>query len=330
MKSYQNDTSTFSFKELLEMKEKKPVDLMPPPRAPIRTMKDIIQELKKNLVETPSNAKQNLQLQEELNKIKMMNKENSYNNNNALSTNKYNNLFNSLNNISNNNVNNSINNNENEALLTDYETCLNNISNNNVNNNINNNENEASLTDFETCLNNNSHNSHNNEQILDEDNPLNLSFDNVKEKEKEAYIKFNKLPIPKNKSEIKIFVNNIICYINALLSYPSIKNNNKLNDDLFIFKYKLEIRYNDYRNYGLNEQYFINKLNQSQEELINKLKETIKNEKKEDNLNVGSMNINNIINVHNNYFFMGKKRKKSLSEIKSITDGSSSYEEEGN
>ena len=302
MKSYQNDTSTFSFKELLEMKEKKPVDLMPPPRAPIRTMKDIIQELKKNLVETPSNAKQNLQLQEELNKIKMMNKENSYNTNNSLSTNKYNNLFNSINNISNNNVNNIINNNENEALLTDYETCLN----------------------------NNSHNSHNNEQILDEDNPLNLSFDNVKEKEKEAYIKFNKLPIPKNKSEIKIFVNNIICYINALLSYPSIKNNNKLNDDLFIFKYKLEIRYNDYRNYGLNEQYFINKLNQSQEELINKLKETIKNEKKEDNLNVGSMNINNIINVHNNYFFMGKKRKKSLSEIKSITDGSSSYEEEGN
>ena len=300
MKSFQNDTSTFSFKELLEMKEKKPIDLMPPPRAPIRTIKDIIQELKKNLVETPSNAKQNLQLQEELNKIKMMNKEYSYNNN-ALSTNKYNNLFNSLNNIS----------------------------NNNVNNNINNNENEASLTDFETCLNNNSHNSHNNEQILDEDNPLNISFDNVKEKEKEIYIKFNKLPIPKNKAEIKIFVNNIICYINALLSYPSIKHNNKINDDLFIFKYKLEVRYNDYRNYGLNEQYFINKLNQIQEDLINKLKETIKNEKKEDNLNAGSMNINNIINIHNNYFFMGKKRKKSLSEIKSITDGSSSYEEDG-
>ena len=300
MKSYQNDTSTFSFKELLEMKEKKPVDLMPPPRAPIRTMKDIIQELKKNLVETPSNAKQNLQLQEELNKIKMMNKENSYNTNNSLSTNKYNNLFNSINNISNNNVNNIINNNENEALLTD----------------------------FETCLNNNSHNSHNNEPILDEDNPLNISYDNIKEKE--TYIKFNKLPIPKNKAEIKIFVNNIICYINALLSYPSIKNNNKINDDLFIFKYKLEIRYNDYRNFGLNEQYFINKLNQSQEDLINKLKETIKNEKKEDNLNVGSMNIKNIINVHNNYFFMGKKRKKSLSEIKSITDGSSSYEEDGN
>ena len=92
----------------------------------------------------------------------------------------------------------------------------------------------------------------------------------------------------------------------------------------------METRYNDYRNHGLNEQYFINKLNQNQEELINKLKETIKNEKKEENLNFGSMNINNIINIHNNYFFMGKKRKKSLSEIKSITDGSSSYEGEFN
>ena len=88
----------------------------------------------------------------------------------------------------------------------------------------------------------------------------------------------------------------------------------------------METRYNDYRNNGLNEQYFINILNQNQEELINKLKETIKIEKKEENSNIGNLNIKNIINIHNNYFFMGKKRKKSLSEIKSITDGSSSYE----
>jgi alpha-galactosidase/6-phospho-beta-glucosidase family protein len=139
-------------------------------------------------------------------------------------------------------------------------------------------------------------------------------------------MKFNKLPNPKNKAEIKIFVNNLISYINFLFSCPSIKNNNKLNEELFIFKYKLETRYNDYRNHGLNEQYFINKLSQHQEELINKIKEAIKNEKKEENMNLGSLNINNIINIHTNYFFMGKKRKKSLSEIKSITDGSSSYE----
>ena len=291
MRCCQNDTSTFSFKELLEMKEKKPIDLMPPPRTPVRTMKDIIQELRKNLTETPSNAIQNQQLQEELNKIKLINKENSYNSN-YISSNSFNNIFN-------------------------------NINNNTNNNNFINNESDALLTDYDTCLNNNSHHSHN-EQILEEENPLNTSLDTGKEKEN--YIKFNKLPSPKNKAEIKIFVNNLISYINFLFSCPSIKNNNKLNEELFIFKYKLETRYNDYRNHGLNEQYFINKLSQHQEELINKIKEAIKNEKKEENMNLGSLNINNIINLHTNYFFMGKKRKKSLSEIKSITDGSSSYE----
>ena len=295
MRCGQNDTSTFSFKELLEMKEKKPIDLMPPPRTPVRTMKDIIHELRKNLTETPSNALQNQQLQEELNKIKMLHKENPYNNN-YISSNNINNIINNINNNTNSNI---INNNESDALLTDYDTCLN----------------------------NNSHNSHN-EQNLEEDNPLNSSLDTGKEKDN--FLKFNKLPSPKNKAEIKIFVNNLISYINFLLSCSSIKNNIKFNDELVIFKYKLETRYNDYRNHGLNEQYFINKLNQNQEELINKLKETIKNEKKEENLNLGSMNINNIINIHNNYFFMGKKRKKSLSEIKSITDGSSSYEGEFN
>ena len=291
MRCCQNDTSTFSFKELLEMKEKKPIDLMPPPRTPVRTMKDIIQELRKNLTETPSNAIQNQQLQEELNKIKLINKENSYNSN-YISSNNLNNIFN-------------------------------NINNNTNNNNFINNESDALLTDYDTCLNNNSHHSHN-EQNLEDENPLNTSLDTGKEKEN--YIKFNKLPSPKNKAEIKIFVNNLISYINFLFSCPSIKNNNKLNEELFIFKYKLETRYNDYRNHGLNEQYFINKLSQHQEELINKIKEAIKNEKKEENMNLGSLNINNIINIHTNYFFMGKKRKKSLSEIKSITDGSSSYE----
>jgi hypothetical protein len=294
MRCNQKDTSAFSFKELLEMKEKKPIELMPPPRTPIRTMKDIIQELRKNLTETPSNIIQNKQLQEELNKIKSMNKDNSHNNS-FISSNNFNSIFN---NINNNTSIINITNNENDTLPTEYDIYLNH---------------------------NNSNNSHN-EQNLDEDNALNLSLDIGREKEKDNYIKFNKLPNPKNKSEIKIFVNNLLCYINFLLSCPSIKNNNKINDELVIFKYKLETRYNDYRNNGLNEQYFINILNKNQEELINKLKETIKIEKKEENSNIGNLNIKNIINIHNNYFFMGKKRKKSLSEIKSITDGSSSYE----
>ena len=278
MKCNQNDASTFSFKELLEMKEKKATELMPPPRTPVRTMKDIIQELRKNLTETSSNAQQNQQLHDELNKIKLMNKESPYNSN----------------------INNII-----------------------FNSNINNNESDALLTDFDTCLNNNSHNSHN-DQNLDDDYQLNSSMETGKEKEN--YIKFNKLPNPKNKAEIKFFVNNLICYINCLISCPSLKNNTKLSDELLVFKYKLETRYNDYRNHGLNEQYFINILSQNQEDLINKIKETLKNDKKEENSNYSCLNINNIINVHSNYFFMGKKRKKSLSEIKSITDGSSSYD----
>lgn len=276
MRCNQNDVSTFSFKELLDMKEKKPIELMPPPRAPIRTTKDIIQELRKNLIETPANIIQNQQLKEELSKIKIMNKENSLN---------YSVI--SLNNIS--TTNNNINNNEGDNLLTDLDT----------------------------------HNSHN-ELNLDEDNILNTSIDTPKEKE--SFIKFNKLPSPKNKSEIKIFVNNIISYISYLVVCPIKKINSNFNDELIIFKYKLETRYNDYKNHGLNEQYFINKLIQIQQELINKLKENIKLEKKDENSNINALNINNIINIHTNYFFMGKKRKKSLSEIKSITDGSSSYE----
>ena len=183
-----------------------------------------IQELRKNLTETSSNAQQNQQLQDELNKIKLMNKENSFNNSLLLS-NSFNNIF---------HINNS---------------------NTNINN-----ENDTLLTDYDTFLNNNSHN----EQNIEDDNPLNISLDTGKEKEKENYIKFNKLPNPKNKAEIKIFVNNLLCYINIMLSCSSMKSNTKFNDELFIFKYKLETRYNDYRNHGLNEQYFINILNQNQ------------------------------------------------------------------
>ena len=109
MRCNQNDTSTFSFKELLDMKEKKPIELMPPPRAPIRTTKDIIQDLRKNLIETQANIIQNQQLKEELNKIKLMNKENSFNYS-----------FLSLNNLPSLNTN--INNNESDNLLTDLET----------------------------------------------------------------------------------------------------------------------------------------------------------------------------------------------------------------
>ena len=292
MKTNPKEKSTFSFKEMYENKDTKKEYLMPPPRTPLRSVQNYIQELRKNLTGNPQNIQQNLQLQEELNKIKLMNKE-SYNNNN--------NIYNA------------------SSMI------------HGMNNIINNNNNESEVTDFETGVNNNSHNDIN---INLEEDQLNCSLDNLKEKDKEKdkenlkennFIKFDKFPSPKNKTEIKFFFTNLSCYINSLLSCNITKNNNKLYEDLLIFKYKLETRYNDYRNRGLNEQYFINILNQNQEELINIMGTGIKNDKKEDNLN--SININNIINIHSNYSFIGKKRKKSLSEIRSITDGSSSYED---
>ena len=277
-------------------KDKNLEDPFQPPRAKPKNSQNIINELRKNLTEKPQNSQQNKQIQEELNKIKMM-QNNNYSSNN-------------LNYLYSNSINNT----------PSVTHMINNLTNNN----------ESEITEFENGFNNNSHNSHN-ELNLEEDQ-LNTSLEVSKEKEKEKtekdfQIKFDKFPTPKNKSEIKIFFMNLICYINSLLSTCSLKNNNKLYDELTIFKYKLETRYNDYRNHGLNEQYFINKLKESQEELINKIGIGIvsKKDKKEDSLN--SLNLNNIINIRSNYTFIGKKRKKSLSEMRSITDGSSSYEE---
>jgi hypothetical protein len=287
MERNKKEQSIFSLNEVIIKKEKPKEGSMLPPRTSIKYSKDSsIKELRKNLKGNPQNIQQNLQLQEELNKIKTM-----MNNNNS-----------PISNVNNNNINN------NSSMIH----VINNLINNN----------ESEIADFDNGINNNIHNSHN-ESNLEED-PLNSSTDLLKDKEKfekDLQIKFDKYPSPRNKAEIKIFFTNLICYINSLLSTTSIKNNTKLYDELLIFKYKLETRYNDYKNRGLDEKYFINILNQNQEELINK----IGIGKKEDNIN--SINLNSVINIHSNYHFMGKKRKKSLSEMKSITDGSSSYED---
>ena len=287
MERNKKEQSIFSLNEVIIKKEKPKEGTMLPPRTSIKYSKDSsIKELRKNLKGNPQNIQQNLQLQEELNKIKTM-----MNNNNS-----------PISNVNNNNINNS--------------SSMIHVINNLINNN------ESEIADFDNGINNNIHNSHN-ESNLEED-PLNSSTDLLKDKEKfekDLQIKFDKYPSPRNKAEIKIFFTNLICYINSLLSTTSIKNNTKLYEELLIFKYKLETRYNDYKNRGLDEKYFINILNQNQEELINK----IGIGKKEDNIN--SINLNSVINIHSNYHFMGKKRKKSLSEMKSITDGSSSYED---
>ena len=294
--------SSLSYKEILEMKEKKAIELMPPPKPLIRAKYDNVQEFRKNLMETPNNVQQNLQLQDELYKIQLMNKDmnsqNTLNDNTSYSKSLYQcqckNLY------------------DNNTVLSEDDFAL--SSGSNLNNNI---------------------------QKLKK----NLSI--INEKEKEILLKFNKFPSPKNKKEIKYFVDNIISYINYLFTCPITKSNPKVLDELQILKFKLETRYNDYKNNGLYENYFINALNQQQNELIKKLTEIVQNIKKEES--IASKNnsiisksndindiysetsnknnsVNNLIKIKSNYSFIGKKRKKSLSELKSITDGSSSYE----
>ena len=127
----------------------------------------------------------------------------------------------------------------------------------------------------------------------------------------------NKFPKPKCKKEITIFVNNIIGYINYLIEFysnSSIKDKEKEISDLDIIKIRIETRYNDYRNKGLKEDYFISCLSKEQEDFINKIS-SINNTKLED------------IIIIENYKYLSHKRKrtKSLSEMKSITSDSNSF-----
>ena len=84
---------------------------------------------------------------------------------------------------------------------------------------------------------------------------------------------------------------------------------------------RIETRFNDYRNKGLEEGYFIKKLVSEQEELINKvtlMNKAISSDEPNTNYNpIGSIE----------YSMLQKKRKRDLLETKSILSCSSSDEE---
>ena len=172
-----------------------------------------------------------------------------------------------------------------------------------------------------SLMNGNFSNSIHHETLGEEDNQL--SFNNIRKlktnliEDDDAFMKFNKFPNPQNKKEIKFFVNNLASYMNYLLNSQNIKHN--LKEELQIMKYKLETRYNDYINQGLYEKYFIEILSETQTKLIKKVSDILKSE-----------DSSIFINEYTNFSFIGKKRKKPFSEIKSITHDSSSYEEDNN
>ena len=247
--------------------------LMPPPKPLTRTKSETSDDLRRNLMENTVYIQDNSILQEELNKIISLNKEN---NSSILSnrdeTSSY--YFNEGNlrfNFSKDNY----------TLLSDDESNINDFNRNNkekLKYNLIKQDNNNYINDFK---------------------------------------KYTKFPKPKCKKEITIFVNNIIGYINYLIEFysnSSIKDKEKEISDLDIIKIRIETRYNDYRNKGLKEDYFISCLSKEQEDFINKIS-SINNSKLED------------IIIVENYKYLSHKRKrtKSLSEMKSITSDSNSF-----
>ena len=127
--------------------------------------------------------------------------------------------------------------------------------------------------------------------------------------------KFNKLNQPSSKKEITEFVYNLINYINyCLTSKFNLNNTEKI--ELSKYKIKIQTRYNDFKNKGMLQEYLISNLIETQEEFIKYISNLYKKFKIEDKFIISE-----------GYKFISKKRhrKKSLSEMKSITSSSSSY-----
>jgi len=89
-------------------------------------------------------------------------------------------------------------------------------------------------------------------------------------KDSYSYGKFINLPTPSNNKEIRIFVHNLEKYISHHLFDKIFKN----------LQIKLQTRYNDYKNKGLNFDYFKETLEKMQKELISRICKQNNGEKK--------------------------------------------------
>lgn len=147
--------------------------------------------------------------------------------------------------------------------------------------------------------------------------------ENLIPKDRNFSIKFNKFPKPNGKYEINRFCNNIMQILNELINNNFMdKSIENFNEDLLKIKYALQIRFNDYKNNGLNEKYFCDALINMQDDLMNTVSNICKQSNKEE------------IIKFNTYKILNKKRKrsisrnKSLSEMKSVTSSSSSFSDD--
>lgn len=256
---------------------------MPPPKARPKSHSDTSEELRKNLMDCGgSSSCDNSFFQEELHKYFKENEESEFKRIddelsisksnesflNEKSTNYYNsnNILNQIHSPSINSLNNNL-----AAAENNFMNCSNSNSNNN---NHNANSNRPHVNSFNFNMVNYLYNdfslSENNEESSQEYKKsleklkLNLSKDSM------CYNKFLNLPTPSNNKEIKIFVENLEKYISEHLFDNSFKN----------LQIKLQTRYNDYRNKGLNFEYFKDTLEKMQKELISRISKQNNGERK--------------------------------------------------
>lgn len=246
--------------------------MMPPPKARPKSHSDTSEELRKNLIDCGgSSSCDNSFFQEELHKFFKDNEDQEFKRiDDELSISK-----------------------SNESYLNEKSTNYNN-SNNFLHNNspsINSNnhlpENKTHINSFNFNMVNYLYNDI--YELSEENNhEYKKTLEKLKHnltKESKSYSKFINLPTPVNNKEIKIFVHNLEKYISDHLFDSIFKN----------LQIKLQTRYNDYKNKGLNLDYFKETLDKMQKELISRICKQTNGDKK---IEIG-LNFKNIINNFN-------------------------------
>jgi hypothetical protein len=237
--------------------------MMPPPKARPKSHSDTSEELRKNLMDCGgSSSCDNSFFQEELQKYFKENEESEVKriydelsiskSNESLLNEKSTNYYNSNNNL--------------HQINSPSMNSLNITNENNFNINAHASINAINARSHVNSFNFNMINYLYNDLSLSENNEENnqeykKSLEKLKlnlTKDSHFYNKFVNLPTPNNKTEIKIFVENLEKYISDHLFDNSFRN----------LQIKLQTRYNDYKNKGLSFEYFKDTLEKMQKELI--------------------------------------------------------------
>jgi hypothetical protein len=290
--------------------------MMPPPKARPKSRSDTSEELRKNLTESITNISDNSALQEEIQKFFKENEElEQRKNDDELSISKSNSsdkiqllpsyLMNSPNcRCLTKEIPNSSNNlaYANKQILLKCKSCnhssqyiQDNLKNSFNFNLINYNYNYTQISDEEESL----------ESFENLKRNLIIRGDGINQVSNKNFSGFSTLPPPKNKKEIKIFVNNLLQYISL----------HEFDSPLLVLKIKIQTRDNDFKNKGLKIEYYRESLIKMQKELVSRI--CMFHEEKE-KIEQGS------------YEMLKKKRKRNIQVEKSSSSSSEKSESSPN